>query len=46
MYAHGVDVFDAADHDTIVGAVPDNLELILFPTQDRLVNLNLPDTRG
>ena len=34
--AHGVEIFDGADNDEIVGAVAHHLQLILFPADQRL----------
>ena len=46
MHAHGVDVFDAADDHAVVLLVANDLELVLLPTDQRPVDLNLPDHAG
>ena len=41
MHAHGVDVLDEADGNHVAGAVADNLQLQLFPSEDGLFYENL-----
>ena len=38
---HCVKIFDRADNDAVVVFVPDNLHLIFFPTDQRLINQQL-----
>ena len=46
MYPQRVDVFDEADGDHLSLAVPDNLQLQLFPAQDGLLHQHLPYDGG
>ena len=46
VHAHRVDVFDGADDDRVVGLVPDNLHLELFPTQKGFIDQNLRHGAG
>lgn len=46
VYPQRVDVFDEADGDHLSLAVPDNLQLQLFPTQDGLLHQHLPYDGG
>ena len=41
MHAHGVEVLDRADHDDVVAAVAHELELVLLPPDDRLLEEDL-----
>ncbi len=43
---HGVQVLYRADDNHVVGQVPHHLKLIFLPTQDRLLDKNLPDAAG
>ena len=44
--AHRIDVLDAADDDAVVLAIADDLELVLLPPDDRLIDLDLCDHGG
>ncbi len=35
MHAHGIEVFDRADDDDVVGQIAHHLELVFFPAQHR-----------
>ena len=39
--AHGVEVFDGADDDAVVVAIPHHFHLVLFPADERLVDEQL-----
>ena len=41
MDTHGVKVFDGADNNAVIVAVPDHFHLILFPANQRLINQQL-----
>ncbi|MBT9149234.1 MAG: hypothetical protein DDT28_00655 [Dehalococcoidia bacterium] len=43
---HGIQILYRADDNHVVGQVPHHLKLIFLPTQDRLLDKNLPDAAG
>jgi len=43
--AHGVEVLDGADDDDVVGTIPHDLELVLLPADDRLLDEHLVERR-
>ncbi len=45
MHAHGVEVFNGADDDDVVGEVAHHLELIFLPAEHALLNEALVDRR-
>ncbi len=45
VHAHRIDVLDAADHHAVVLAIPDDLEFVFLPSEQRLVDLDLVDHR-
>ena len=46
MHTHRIDVLDRADDDAVVGAVAHDLELVLLPTGDALLDEDLADRAG
>ncbi len=46
MDAHGVEVFDAADDDAVIRAVPHDLEFVFFPARDGSFDEDLGDRAG
>lgn len=46
MHAHGVDVLDGADDDDIVSEVTHDLELVLLPAEQGLLDEHLLGVRG
>ena len=45
MNTHGVKIFYRADNDAVVVFIPNNLHLVLFPADQRLVNQQLAGGR-
>ncbi len=45
MNAHGVEIFDGADHDRVVGKVAHHFQLEFLPTQYALFDENFMDRR-
>ena len=46
MYSEGIDILDEADCDHLSLSIADNLELELFPAEDRLLNKHLSNEAG
>ncbi len=46
MHAHRVQILDGADNDHVVSKVTHDLQLILLPAQQRLLNQDLARQRG
>ena len=38
MHAHGIDIFNRADDDDVVGQITHHLQLVFLPTKHRLFN--------
>ncbi len=46
MDAHGVEIFDGAHDDKIIGSIPHDLQLVFLPSQDGLFDQNFVDRAG